>query len=103
MPAHAHGNIEGAGDFYSGLLHPILVPAEALGIIGIGMALGVAGKRAGPTGLSALALGLVAGLIIGDLFALTESITTQMLVVFALLSASTVVAGSICLSPPLAA
>ncbi len=34
--ALGHGSIDGVGDFYSGMLHPELVPAHVLILIGLG-------------------------------------------------------------------
>jgi urease accessory protein len=38
--ARAHSPIEGIDGFYGGLLHPILVPAHALGILALGLFIG---------------------------------------------------------------
>jgi len=35
--ASAHSPIEGIGDFYAGLLHPLLIPAQAMAICGLGL------------------------------------------------------------------
>jgi urease accessory protein len=39
-PACAHRVIEGVGGFYGGFLHPVLNPAHALGLVGLGLFLG---------------------------------------------------------------
>ena len=41
--ALAHGSIEGIGDFYSGILHPALVPAHLLVLLSLGLLLGQQG------------------------------------------------------------
>lgn len=60
--AWAHAPIEGIGDFYSGLLHPVLVPAHALAIAATGFLLGQRGRDAAIGGLAAFAAALLAGL-----------------------------------------
>lgn len=39
-PAAAHSPIKGVGTFYSGLLHPALVPAHLLALIAVGLLIG---------------------------------------------------------------
>ena len=39
-PAFAHAPIQGIGTFYNGLLHPLLVPAHLLILLGLGLLLG---------------------------------------------------------------
>jgi urease accessory protein len=58
--AGAHAPIEGVGGFYGGLLHPILVPAHALGLLALGLFIARQDSWHGP-GLM-FAAGLVAGL-----------------------------------------
>jgi len=38
--AEAHTPIEGLGDFYNGMLHPVVVPAHLLALLGIGLLIG---------------------------------------------------------------
>jgi urease accessory protein len=60
-PAFAHLPIEGVGGFYGGLLHPILVPAQALSVAALGLFIG---RRPGRRiGLLIFAAALVAGLL----------------------------------------
>jgi urease accessory protein len=50
--ATAHAQFEGAGGFYSGLLHPLFVPAHLLAVTGIGLLIGQQAslwRRAVPT------------------------------------------------------
>ncbi len=61
--ALGHGSIEGVGDFYSGMLHPLLVPAHVLTLVGLGLLLGQQGlphsQVAFPTFVLMLAIGLM--------------------------------------------
>jgi hydrogenase/urease accessory protein HupE len=60
-PATAHDVVPGVGGFYGGLVHPLLVPAHVLALIGLGLFLGVQPRRLG-IGLTAL---FAASLIVG--------------------------------------
>ena len=44
-PAWAHTPIQGIGNFYNGLLHPVLVPAHLLLIVAFGLFLGQQGPK----------------------------------------------------------
>ncbi len=61
--AQAHSPMQGIGDFYGGVLHPILVPAHALALVMLGLCCGQGGlyaMRSCYLGfLPALAVGLV--------------------------------------------
>src|SRR4051812_48862136 len=62
VPAQAH-NVAGVGGFYGGVLHPLLVPAHALGIVVLGL---LASQQAAAHGRGLLALftlGLMAGIV----------------------------------------
>ncbi len=63
-PARAHTTIEGIGEFYNGLLHPAVVPAHAIVLVGLGLLLGQQGVahlwRALPVFAAALAVALLA-------------------------------------------
>lgn len=61
-PAAAHGTLEGVHRFYAGLLHPLLVPAQAMLVLGLGLVLAQAGRAAAPRTLAAWLLGLGLGL-----------------------------------------
>ena len=58
--ARAHAPIEGVGGFYGGLLHPVLVPAHALGLLALGLFIARQESRRSPILIFAAAL--VAGL-----------------------------------------
>lgn len=99
-PAAAHGVLQGVGDVYAGLLHPLVVPAEALALVAAALLLGASGRAACRAGLSALAAGLALGLALGQ-FA-PPSLATPTLLAAAFLAAAPVTAG-LRLPPPLAA
>jgi urease accessory protein len=44
--AHAHSPVQGLGDFYNGLLHPLTTPSHVLILIALGL---LAGRRRPPT------------------------------------------------------
>ena len=60
--AVAHSPIEGIDGFYGGLLHPILVPAHALGILALGLFIGQQDSRHRRGAAAMFALALVLGL-----------------------------------------
>ncbi|CAA6805348.1 MAG: Unknown protein [uncultured Sulfurovum sp.] len=64
QPALAHSPIQGIGDFYNGLLHPILVPAHLLLLVAIGFFGGQQGLDRVKPVLGMFTLATVAGLII---------------------------------------
>ncbi|HRO10263.1 hypothetical protein [Amaricoccus sp.] len=99
-PAAAHGMLQGVGDVYAGLLHPLVVPAEALALVAAALLLGASGRAACRAGLPVLAAGLALGLALGR-FA-PPSLATPALLATAFLAAAPVTAG-LRLSPPLAA
>lgn len=63
-PADAHSPFPGIGEFYNGMLHPLVVPAYALAIVGLGLLFGQKAPRSSRLGLPAFALGLVVALAI---------------------------------------
>jgi len=62
--ALAHSPIEGIGQFYSGLLHPLLVPAHALALVLFALLLGQAGISGMRMGYPPFLLFLGVGLIL---------------------------------------
>jgi len=60
--AHAHTPIEGMGDFYSGMLHPWVVPPHILTILATGFLLGQRGQRCIEAGLAAFVASILLGL-----------------------------------------
>ncbi len=86
--AEAHGNFAGLGNFYGGLLHPLLVPAEMLAVVSVGLLLGTNGRPACRAGIPAFGIGVSAGL------AGAQAITIPALLFSALpLAAAAVTAG----------
>lgn len=62
LPAMAHGPVAGIGAFYSGLLHPLMVPAHLLALVMLGLLVGQAGMTAMRRGYAGFLPGLVLGL-----------------------------------------
>lgn len=90
--AHAHGTIEGVGDFYAGLLHPLVVSAELLALAATGLLIGRSGLAACRWGIPALAGTIAAGLISAPAIAPAPDMTTP-LVAVALVAAAIVTTG----------
>jgi urease accessory protein len=59
----AHSPIEGIGNFYNGLLHPVMVPAHLLLLTAVGIFLGQQGTKIFQTALAVFGLATVAGLV----------------------------------------
>ena len=62
--ALAHSPIPGIGGFYEGLLHPLLVPAHLLALVGLGLWLGQQPLPRIESALLSFSLLLVAGLVL---------------------------------------
>ena len=60
--ASAHSPIAGIGDFYNGMLHPLLVPAHLLALLALGLLLGQRGLPSMRLALPAFILTLIVGL-----------------------------------------
>jgi urease accessory protein len=71
QPALAHTPIEGVGGFYGGMLHPLLVPAHIMALLGLGLLIGQQAPRCRPVLLALFAAALTAGVaaIVGALAA----------------------------------
>lgn len=89
--ALAHGVLKGVGDFYAGLLHPIVVPAELLSIVATALLVGRSGLAACRRGIPVLAAGVAVGLGLASVVS-TSGMTTP-LVVVALIAGTIVTAG----------
>lgn len=61
--AGAHGDIKGLGSFYAGALHPFLVPAHLVALLGLGLLVGQRGLAFGRYPMLALLLALLTGLV----------------------------------------
>lgn len=90
--ADAHGNLAGLGGFYGGLLHPLVVPAEAFAVVATGLALGSAGRNACRIGLPLFVSAVAAGLVSAVLLAPTIALTTELVLAAALLAGIAVAA-----------
>lgn len=88
--AWAHGVLDGVGDFYAGLLHPLIVPAELLALVATALLLGVSGVQVCRPALPALVLGLCLGLFVGQ--HLPEGMATPLVLGTALITGSSVAA-----------
>ncbi|WP_085028709.1 HupE/UreJ family protein [Ensifer aridi] len=90
-PARAHAPLDGVGDFYAGLLHPLIVPVELLAVASVGLLLGFCGLRHCRVGIPAFGCGLIAGLAMGSFGA--DGIGSGLLLGAALAAAVTVTVG----------
>jgi hydrogenase/urease accessory protein HupE len=64
-PAHAHLVQTGFGDFYDGLAHLVLTPADLLLALGFGLLAGLRGRASARAALFALPLAWLAGGLVG--------------------------------------
>lgn len=62
--ARAHDVASGVGGFYGGLLHPLLVPAHMLALVGLGLWIGQHASRPRAVLLGLFAASLAAGVIV---------------------------------------
>lgn len=83
--------LEGVGALYAGLLHPLVVPAEALALVAAALLLGASGRAACRAGLPAIAVGLAGGLALGR--HVPPSLAMPALLAVAFLTAALVTAG----------
>ncbi|MGF1610184.1 MAG: HupE/UreJ family protein [Kiloniellales bacterium] len=65
--AQAHSAIPGAGDFYNGLLHPLIVPAHVLALLAIGLCLGQREAAHAQLAVPTFALLLLLGLALASI------------------------------------
>jgi len=68
--ARAHSPIEGIDGFYGGLLHPILVPAHALGLLALGLFIGQQDSRHRRGAAAMFAVALAGEILLVDAAAL---------------------------------
>lgn len=61
VPAWAHAPMQGIGEFYGGILHPLVVPAHALALVMLGL---LAGQR-GMAAVRRTYLGFLPALLVG--------------------------------------
>ena len=62
--ALAHSPIEGLGNFYNGLLHPVLVPSHLLLLVAIGIFIGQQGQKVLQPAIGTFAFATIAGLTV---------------------------------------
>ena len=63
--ALAHSPIEGVGLFYNGMVHPLIVPADLICLLAVGLLIGQHAPRVSRLALPAFALALALGLLLG--------------------------------------
>ena len=61
--AQAHSPIEGIGDFYGGMLHPLWVPSHLISILALGLLAGQQGLACMRITMACFSLALLAGLV----------------------------------------
>ncbi len=83
--AWAHSPIEGIGTFYGHMLHPVMVPAHALLLLGTTLMLGQQPRQVALTGLMAFGVAFVIGLALSG-SALAPTVSEQLLLGGALLA-----------------
>lgn len=64
VSAAAHSPIEGLGSFYVHFLHPLIVPAHALVLIGAALMFGQQGRRDARVGVLALGSAAISGVVV---------------------------------------
>jgi urease accessory protein len=62
-PAFAHDVVPGVGGFYGGLVHPLLVPAHVLALVGVGLLIGGQPRRIGAGLTAVFAAALIVGVV----------------------------------------
>jgi urease accessory protein len=78
-PALAHAPINNIGVFYNGLLHPLFVPAHLMLLFGLGLLLGQHAPGMSRFGWIAFVLALWTGLVVGQVFGVSVSVTLLLL------------------------
>lgn len=64
--AEAHSPVKGIGNFYNGMLHPLLVPAHLISLIALGLLAGQQGLPHMRTCMAGFCLALLVGLGLGN-------------------------------------
>lgn len=99
-PAYAHSEIKGIGSFYTGLLHPFLVPAHVLTIASVGLLLGQSGRAKVRTPL-AVFLAVYAGALAATLWGASAGGAIAILLIVAAVAGILVALGPSPFSAPL--
>lgn len=63
-PAAAHSPFPGVGEFYNGMLHPLIVPAHLLAVLGLGLLFGQNAPKSSRYAMPAFAVALVSALAV---------------------------------------
>ena len=66
LPAQAHAPVEGIGEFYAGLLHPLVVPSHLLTVIGLGLVIGQQAHEELGRALATFGFALLIGLLLAE-------------------------------------
>jgi urease accessory protein len=66
------------GGFYGGLLHPLVVPAELMAVLAVGLLIGAGGRATCRAGLIVFAAGVTAGLLIARSISASIDLTTSL-------------------------
>lgn len=72
--AQAHGSLDRLAPFYAGLLHPLLVPAQALALVALGLLVGQRGLAAGHHALTLLLVALLPSLALASAAAIDSGL-----------------------------
>lgn len=62
--AQAHTPIQGIGNFYNGILHPLITPAHLLYLVALGLLMGQAGLQRLGAPMGVFAISMAAGLVV---------------------------------------
>lgn len=79
--ARAHAPVEGIGDFYGGLLHPLAVPSHLLTVLGLGLALGQQVQEETGRALGTFGFSLLIGMLLAEVAPLVAVAATGLLAV----------------------
>jgi urease accessory protein len=90
-PALAHAPIKGIGTFYNGVLHPVLVPAHFLLVVGLGLLLGQHAPQLSRWAWFAFVAAFWIGLAAGQMFG--ASVPQAVLLALALIAGGLVALG----------
>jgi urease accessory protein len=91
--AYAHSDLAALGGFYGGLLHPLVVPAELMAVLAVGLLIGAGGRATCRAGLMAFAGGVALGLVAARFLGLSVDVTTSLPLGVALIAGLAVASG----------
>ncbi|MEZ5477162.1 MAG: HupE/UreJ family protein [Thiolinea sp.] len=90
LPAFAHAPLQGFGSFVNGFLHPLLIPAQILVLLGLGLLVGRQGSEAIRRTLPVYMLSVLGSVVLGLFYPLPLE---WLLLAMALLLAAAVISG----------